>query len=97
MFPNIPESIIESHDSVSQSCIVGVKQGENQVLQAHIVISDLSNADQVESELRELCDKELPSYSRPTYYKFHNNLPLTSAGKVDYRALEKLAEEENDG
>lgn len=95
VFPNIPESIIESHDSVSQSCIVGVKQGENQVLQAHIVISDLSNADQVESELRELCDKELPSYSRPTFYSFHKSLPLTTAGKVDYRALEKLAEEES--
>ena len=90
VFPNAPEEILDSHEAVVQSCIVGAKDGDNQVLRAHIVLSDvdMSKCEQIEKELRIICDKELPSYSRPTFYTFCNCLPLTAAGKVDYRALE---------
>ena len=47
----------------------------------------------IEQELRALCDAELPEYSRPNRYTFRDVMPLTAAGKVDFRSLEKLAEQ----
>ena len=91
VFPNIPERILNSHELVLQSCIVGAVDNENQVLRAYVVIADTNKGKEkvIEKELRSLCDKNLPSYSRPTFYVFCNSLPLTAAGKVDYMALEK--------
>ena len=90
VFPNTPEEILDAHEAVVQSCIVGVKDGDDQVLRAHIVLNDadMCKCEQIEKELRIICDKELPSYSRPTFYRFCESLPLTAAGKVDYRSLE---------
>ncbi|MCR5322384.1 MAG: fatty acid--CoA ligase family protein [Lachnospiraceae bacterium] len=92
VFPNMPEEILDSHKQVQQSCIVGVKDGDDQVLCAYIVINEDDNnkTEQIEKELRAICDKQLPSYSRPAFYRFLNNIPLTAAGKVDYRTLEKM-------
>jgi acyl-coenzyme A synthetase/AMP-(fatty) acid ligase len=33
------------------------------------------------------------TYAQPTEYYFYNKLPLTHAGKVDYRVLEKAVME----
>jgi acyl-CoA synthetase (AMP-forming)/AMP-acid ligase II len=91
VFPNMAEEILESHTSVVQSCIVGANDGDDQVLRAHIMVSkeDISKNVEIEKELRKICEGKLPSYSRPTFYCFSDSLPLTAAGKVDYRELEK--------
>lgn len=64
------------------------------MLKAFIAVSkeDTDKVPAIEKELRILCEKKLPPCARPVYYKFLNNLPLTAAGKVDYRALEKMVE-----
>lgn len=92
VFPNIPERVLASHTSVEQSCIVGVKNGDDDALRAYVVLKteDRDKTTDIESELRRICNEELPSYSRPTFYVFLDKLPLTAAGKVDYRALEKI-------
>ncbi len=91
VFPNIPERILDSCELVLQSCIVGASDGENRVLRAYVVIADTDKEKEkaIEKELRTLCNEKLPSYSRPKYYVFCEELPLTAAGKVDYRALEQ--------
>ncbi len=90
VFPNAPEEILDSHEAVITSCIVGARNGDDQVLRAHIVLGadDLSRSSEIEYELRKICEEQLPSYSRPAFYVFCEKLPLTAAGKVDYRALE---------
>ena len=92
VFPNIPERVLASHKSVEQSCIVGAKNGDDDVLRAYVVLKteDRDKTADIEPELRRICNEELPSYSRPTFYMFLDKLPLTAAGKVDYRALEKI-------
>lgn len=40
-----------------------------------------------------MCKEKLPEYSRPYNYEFIDELPLTAAGKVDYKLLEKMAAE----
>lgn len=96
VFPNIPEGILNTHDSVVQSCIVGARDGGDQVLRAYIVINNagIDSQLEVEKELRKICEEQLPSYSRPTFYRFIERLPLTAAGKVDYRSLEQDSEKQ---
>jgi len=48
-----------------------------------------------ESDLKKICQDNLPESHLPDEYRFLDSFPLTRAGKVDYRALEKLAEKEN--
>ena len=92
VFPNVPERILNKHSQVTQSCVVGAKEGDDSVLRAFIVLNNSDNhmKSKIEEELRRLCERKLPSYSRPTYYEFCNNLPLTDVGKVDYRLLESF-------
>lgn len=91
VFPNMVEKALDEHNGVIQSCIVGACDGNDQVLCAHIVVrhDDMEKVEALEKELRTMCREHLPSYSRPTFYRFCENLPLTAAGKVDYRVLEE--------
>lgn len=46
----------------------------------------------MKKQIRESCEKELPSYMIPVEYRFVEKLPYTSVGKVDFRKLEAEAE-----
>lgn len=93
VFPNMSEKVLNEHSTVVQSCIVGMTFGNDQVLKAYVVVSeeDCSRISEVEKQIRTLCEEKLPPYARPTVYEFRESLPLTAAGKVDYRELERLA------
>lgn len=94
VFPNMTEKVLDENEDVIQSCVVGVCSGSDQVLRAFISVSkkSLSRQNAIENALRIHCEQQLPSYARPTFYEFRENLPLTAAGKIDYRALEKEEE-----
>lgn len=91
VFPNIPEGIIMKHDAVHQVCVVGAMDGINEVLKAYVVLNhDRQDEEkQIEEALIKMCEEELPDYSRPTFYEFRTELPLTPAGKVDFKVLEE--------
>lgn len=93
VFPNIPEKVLEENEAVKQCCIVGANDHGDQVLKAFVVLPEdaLSETDHIERELRRTCKEKLPSYSRPTFYEFISALPLTAAGKVNYRKLEEMS------
>ena len=61
----------------------------------YAVLDDGVNKDNIKFELKLLCENELPEYAQPVDFIFIDEMPLTPIGKVDYRALEKLAEKEN--
>lgn len=90
VFPNMTEKVLDEIEKVIQSCVVGAESGSDQVLRAFVEVSkeNLVHAAGIEQELRLLCEEKLPSYARPAFYEFREELPLTAAGKVDYRTLE---------
>jgi acyl carrier protein len=57
---------------------------ENRALVAYIVLNDPTCATQ---SLREFVKRQLPDYMIPAYWLILDNLPLTSNGKIDRRAL----------
>ena len=96
VYPSVIENVILNDKSVTACCTVGVKdrdssQGQRPI--AFVVKGGNESDNSVKAELFELCKKELPEYAQPIDFVFIDALPLTPIGKIDYRALEKQAEE----
>lgn len=93
VFPSMIEKIIATHPLVKTCCVVGAadkkhKQGKLPI--AHIVLNQAyDRIFEIEKEISALCQKELPEYAQPIAYKYHEKLPLTAIGKVDFQALEQ--------
>ena len=93
VFPSQIERIISGHRAVQGCCVVGSADKEHSQgkLPTAFVALDPTVADQsreIISELKDLCNKELPEYSQPVEYIILPELPVTPIGKIDYRALE---------
>ena len=96
IFPSQIENTISKSQSVNGCCAVGVPDkthSQGQLPIAFVVKSGNESDDAVKTELFELCQTELPEYAQPIGLVFIDALPLTPIGKIDYRALEKQAEE----
>lgn len=95
IFPDRVEKTLEAHEAVEVACVVkSSADNEPEVkLAAYVVLKQQyrSDSNRIEAELRELCKSELPEYSLPSKYEFIDAMPLTAVGKIDFRALEKLA------
>jgi len=58
---------------------------------AYIRVAKGMDFNEAVNSIRAYCEKELQSYAAPVSYVAISDLPLTAAGKVDYRALERDA------
>ena len=93
--------LFENIDATAAAFIkAGVKEKEivtvalPSIPEAFIVLEHKVDENSFKNELKELCIKHLPDYMIPNEYKFIDEMPRTSRGKVDYRALEKMVEAE---
>lgn len=92
IYPAEIEKILSSYPLVEQCCVVAVPSLEfGSEPQAHIILKEniQSSVEEIEKELRAICLEKLPEYSQPYNYIFRTSFPLTSVGKIDYKALEK--------
>lgn len=94
VFPFIIEKTILQHSAVKECMVVGVPDTEyiqGNIPKAHIVLKDETkeNISQIEQEIKDLCNKNLPEYVVPSYYHFRDSMPLTPIGKIDFKALEQ--------
>lgn len=89
VYPMAIERVIDKHPAVRQCAVVGKPDGDRGFLViAYIILKD-GTPQSVQSQLNELCQRELPIPSQPYAYRFVEKLPITSAGKVNFRELEK--------
>jgi len=95
IYPTYLETIINSHDAVLTSTVIGIPHSyKGQVAKAFIVLKDGYKASkQIEKEIKELLTKHVAKYALPAEYEFRDKLPKTLVGKVAFRELEK---EENE-
>ena len=91
IYPQYIENIIDSHQAVLLSCVIGVEHPyKKQVAKAFIVLRDGYEADEKQKkQIREYCEERLAVYERPYTYEFRKELPKTLVGKVAYRVLEE--------
>ena len=95
VYPMRIEEELSKSEYVERSAVVGIKDDIVAYRSiAFIILNDKSaNTETVKSTLDKLCRDNLPESHIPDEYVFVDEFPLTRAGKVDYRALEKMAEE----
>lgn len=91
VYPQKVEEVLATSKYVESACVVKTADKSGIVAKAYIVLRTevRTDAREIEKDLRKLCEKELPAYSCPSCYEFIDALPLTAAGKVDYKALER--------
>ncbi|MBE7058489.1 MAG: acyl--CoA ligase [Ruminococcaceae bacterium] len=90
MFPDRIESVILKHPAVSLCCVVGVADEDRiNYPKATVVLKEKKEKqDVVTNEILELCKIHLPKYMWPEKIIYMEDLPRTTRGKIDYRALE---------
>ncbi|MEA2783386.1 MAG: hypothetical protein QOK29_4930 [Rhodospirillaceae bacterium] len=82
------EALLKTHPAVREAVVFSIPGGSGESEVAAAVLSD--RGDSLESELRRLCARRLPSFARPTRTAVLTEFPLLSTGKVDRRALKTV-------
>ena len=93
VYPSQLENIIDGHDKVLLSCVIGVKdQYRGQKVKAYVVpMPGIEPTEELKQELLDYCSKHIAKYALPREIEFRTELPKTLVGKVAYRVLEEEA------
>ena len=99
VFPKKIEDVIISVSCILEVCVVSTNTGNGFAPIAYIVLKKgvTESKEHITENIKKVCEEQLPDYLQPFRYEFLESLPKTSIGKVDYKALEKLAEEKANG
>ena len=102
IYPAQLENILDAHDLVLMSCIIGVPDSyQMQKVKAFVKLAPGVPANEETKEtLMAYCRKNIAKYALPYDIEFREDLPKTLVGKVAYRVLEeeelaKIAKEKN--
>ena len=91
VYPGQLENIIDGHEKVLYSCVIGVKDSyKMQKVKAFVVLRPgFEPTDETKQELLDYCKKHIAKYAMPYDIEFRLELPKTLVGKVAYRILEE--------
>jgi len=97
IYPTHLESIINSHEAVLTSTVIGIEHHyKGQVPKAFVVLKPGYKAGKkIEREIRELLERNVPVYALPVAYEFRDKLPTTLVGKVAFKKLEEEEKAKN--
>jgi len=87
------EKVLLTHSEVENCAVVPIESEEyNQVPVVFLILKKGAVSETAEKEIKKFVEGKLePSYC-PVKYYFVEKFPLTKVGKVDYRALEQMAQ-----
>ena len=93
VYPSQLENIIDGHEKVLLSCVIGVKDEQRgQRIKAYIVpMPGIEPSDALKAEILDYCKEHIARYALPREVEFRTELPKTLVGKVAYRVLEEEA------
>ncbi len=96
IYPGQLENILDGHEKVLLSCVIGVKDPYKiQKVKAYVVLKPgIEPSDAIKQEILEYCKKHIAKYAMPYDIEFRSELPKTLVGKVAYRVLEEEANEQ---
>ncbi len=98
VYPSQLENIIDSHEKVLMSCVIGVPDAyKMQRIKAFVVLRPEFRAltlreqtcETIKQEISAHCRKNIAKYAVPSEIEFRDELPKTLVGKVAYRELEE--------
>ena len=93
VYPSQLENIIDGHEKVLLSCVIGVKDSRRgQIVKAYIVpMPGIEPTEELKQEILAYCSGHIAKYAMPREIEFRTELPKTLVGKVAYRVLEEEA------
>ena len=93
VYPSQLENIIDGHEKVLLSCVIGVKDPYRvQRVKAYVVpMPGIEPTEELKQELLDYCSSRIAKYAMPREIEFRSELPKTLVGKVAYRVLEEEA------
>ena len=93
VYPSQLENIIDGHEKVLLSCVIGVKdQYRGQMVRAYVVpMPGVQPTEELKQEILDYCSQHIAKYAMPREVEFRTELPKTLVGKVAYRVLEEEA------
>ena len=93
VYPSQLENIIDGHEKVLLSCVIGVKDPYRvQRVKAYVVpMPGVEPSDALKEEILAYCAQHIAKYAMPRELEFRTELPKTLVGKVAYRVLEEEA------
>ena len=91
VYPAQIENILDAHDKVQMSCVIGVPDSyKMQKVKAFVKLAaNVPANDETKAELLDYCRKHIAKYAMPYDIEFREDLPKTLVGKVAYRVLEE--------
>ncbi len=91
VFPNQIEDVINKHEAVALSCVIGVPDKyQIEKIKAFITLKEgYNDPDRIKNEIMELCNEYLARWSMPREIEIRNELPTTLIGKVDWLKLKQ--------
>ncbi len=103
VYPAQLENIIDAHEKVVMSCVIGVPDAyKMQKVKAFVMLKPgVPRTQETRDELLTYCREHIAKYAMPYDIEFREELPKTLVGKVAYRQLEEeelakiTAEKEN--
>jgi len=93
------EKTLLNHNKIDNCAVVPITDDITfQKPVAYIILKKEYISDQgVKDELKAYCEKNLSDGYKPARFTFVEKFPLTKVGKIDYLALEKMAESQDKG
>ena len=93
VYPSQLENIIDAHEKVLLSCVIGIKdEYRGQLVKAYVVpMPGIEPTEALKEELLRYCADRIAKYALPRDLEFRQELPKTLVGKVAYRVLEEEA------
>lgn len=93
VYPMRIEETLTEHELVKQSAVVGIKDDVLAYRSVAYIIPSVKgiNENDMKQQLQKHCMANLPDSHQPDEYIFVDKFPITRAGKVDYKELERMA------
>lgn len=91
VYPAQIENILDAHDYVQMSCVIGVPDSyKMQKVKAFVkLVAGVEANDTTKQAIMDHCRKYVAKYAMPYDIEFKDDMPKTLVGKVAYRVLEE--------
>ena len=94
VYPTDLENTISKIPGILETAVVGIPDHEHEgfTLPICFVVKGINETEEsIIEKIKELCYNIYPEYSQPKRIYIRESLPLTKVGKIDYLALERIA------
>ena len=91
VYPSQLENIIDAHEAVQMSCVIGVPDSyKMHKVKAFVVLKPgVKETPELKKDIFEHCKKNIAKYAMPYEIEVRDDLPKTLVGKIAYKILEE--------